>query len=613
MTLAKNGIILLLCFLSMGAMAQSQIVDDSTKQVYGAYTTFFRHFEDIKYNRDHLQKVDTTFGKMHRISMQEKLENKFQNLGFLGTAMRPVFYTPPTDIGIRSGYDAYTPYYITAEDIEYFDTKSPYTPLNVVIGGKGRAVTTIKHTRNINPYWNIGFHFHKINADKQVASTGKGDNHATSTAYYLHTDYQSPNGKYHGLGSISRLNHKVWEQGGIEITEGDPINSYFDEDANVRLDDARSQDFRFGIHIYNQYKLRDIFQLYQSSKFIKNKNFYKDVPLTNDLPFYDQVLINPDSTTDQSQTNQFANEFGIKGDLEKMFYSFFIKFRNVNYISNYQAGKKLYFENSGGFELRYDFDSLQNVKASGEYIIGGFYRFGGAYFNKFFTLEYWRTQSRPAIIEDSYFGNHFFWQQDLATPASDLLKGSLIYANKALRIEPFASVTNVKNNIYYGYDKAPAQAEGSAQLLNIGLDLDFSFFKTIFWENEVIYTRVTGEQEAVNSFRIPEVFVNATLYYGSYWFVDKIYVKIGVDAHYKSAYFAPAYNPVLQQFYLQDDFLIPSYTVLDVFVEFQIDQLTAFLKMEHVNQSRASGYFTYPYYIGQPRVFDIGVRWIFFD
>ena len=609
----RSGLVILFCCLSLGVFAQSNIVDDSTKQVYGAYTTYFQNFEDIKYNKDNLQKVDSTIGNMHRFSVVEKHSNKYQNLGNLGTALRPVFYTLPTQVGIRSGFDAYVPYYITAEEIEYFDTKSPYTPLDVVLGGKGRAVTNVKHTRNITPYWNAGFHFRKINADKQVASFGKGDNQTSSTAYYLHTDYQSPNGKYRGLFSFTRINHKVYEQGGITIPEGDPVNSYFDPNANVNLADAQSQDFRIGLNIYNHYKLRDEFQLYQSFEYIQNRNFYNDNPLGADADFYSQILINPDSTTDQFQTSQVVNEFGIKGDLAKMFYSFFVKFRNVNHFSRYLPNNQQFFENSGGFDLRYDFDSLQFIRSSGEYILGGFYRFGGHYFNKFFTVEYWRTQSRPGIIEDTYFGNHFEWQNNFATPSSDLLKGSLIYKNKFMRIEPFASITNVKNNIYYDYDQTPSQATGAAQLLSFGLNLDLSIGNKIFWENEGIYTDVTGDDEAVNSFRIPELFINSKLYYGSFWFDEKIYIMFGLDGHYKSDLYAPAYNPVLQQFYLQDDFLIPSYVLLDAFIEFQIIHVSVFLKFEHINQKADFGYFTHPYYIGQPRIFDLGVRWMFFN
>ena len=609
----RSGLIFFLLCCSLKVLAQSNIVDDTTQQVYGPYTTFFQTFDDIKYNRDNLNKIDSTIGNMHRYTEVEKLDHKYQNLGVLGSAMHPVFYTPPTQVGIRSGFDAYVPYYLTADKVQFFDTKSPYTLLDVVLGGNGRTVTNIKHTRNITPYLNAGFHFKKINADKQVASSGKGDNQTTSTAYYIHSDYQSPNGKYRGLISLSRINHKVWEQGGITILEEDPINAYFDKDAKVNLQNAQSKDFRIGLHVYNHYKVRNMFQLYQSFEYIQNRNFYTDDPLGPDVEFYDQVLINPDSTNDQSQTNQVINEFGLKGDLAKMFYNFYIKIRNVKHFSRYIPNDLLYFENSGGFNLRYDFDSLQNIRADGEYIIGGYYRFGGAYFMKFFTVEYWRTQSRVAIIEDLYFGNHFEWENNFATPSSDLLKGSLIYRNKFMHVEPFASVTNVKDNMYYDYDQTPSQASGSAQLINFGLNLNFSVWNKIFWENEVIYTEITGDQEAVNSFRIPEIFVNSKLYYGGYWFENKIYMTFGIDAHYKSDYYAPSYNPVLQQFYLQDDFLVPAYLVADAFLEFQIEHFSLFIKFEHINQRKSTGYFTFPHYIGQPRVLDFGVRWQFFD
>ncbi len=609
----RYGILLIFTGLVTHALAQSKIVDDTTKQVYGPYTTFYRTFNDIKYNHDYLHKIDSTVGNLHRFSVVEKSEFRYQNLGNLGTALHPVFYSLPKNVGIRSGFDAYVAYYITAEDIRFYDTRSPYTPVNVVIGGKGRAITNVHHTRNITPYWNAGFHYRRINADKQVASTGRGDNQTASTAYFIHSDYESPNGKYHGLVSFSRLNHKVAEQGGIVIPESDPINSYFDPNADVALENARSQDFRIGLNVYNHYKIRDVFQVYHSFDYVRNRNFYRDEPLGSDREFYDQILINADSTTDESQTGQVINELGLKGDLAKMFYNFYVKFRNVNYRTRYLSGEQLYFENSGGFNLRYDFDSAQYIHAAGEYIIGGYYRFGAEYFNKFFTVEYWRTQSRPAIIEERYFGNHFEWENNFATPASDLLKGSLIYRNKFMRIEPFASVINVQNNIYYGYDKMPTQAEGSARILQFGMKFNLSFANAVFWENEGIYTNLSGDGEAVNSFRIPELFINSKLYYGGYWFNKKLYVMFGVDTNYKSSYYAPAYNPVIQQFYLQDDFLVPSYFLLNAFIEFQIVHVSVYLKMDQLNQSASSGYFTFPHYIGQPRVFDLGIRWLFFD
>ena len=151
-------------------------------------------------------------------------------------------------------------------------------------------------------------------------------------------------------------------------------------------------EIRIEAHVYNHYKLREELQVYQSFQYIQNRNFFTDKPLGQDVQYFDQILINPDSTTDQTQTNQVINEFGIKGDYTKMFYRFFAKFRNVKHRNRYLPSDIRFFENSGGFELRYDFDSAQNIRGSAEYILGGFYKFGGSYFNKFFTVEYWRTQ-----------------------------------------------------------------------------------------------------------------------------------------------------------------------------------------------------------------------------
>ena len=332
-------IIIILSFMITGAFAQSRIIDDSTMQVYGAYTTYYQTFEGILNNEDHLIKVDSTLGEMHRFPTVERLDHKYQDLGNLGTALRPVFYTLPTQVGIRSGFDAYVPYYITAEQTEYYDTKSPFTPLDVVVGGRGRAVTNIKHARNITPYWNAGFYYKKINADKQVASSGKGDNQSNSLAYNLHADYQSPNGKYHGVASLNRINHKVWEQGGIAVPEGSPMIDYFDDNAKVYLINAQSQDFRIGYHLYNHYKIRNELQLYQSFQYVQNRNFFKDKPFGADKSYFENILINPDSTTDQFQTNQLINEFGIKGDYTKMFYRFFVKFRDVKHRSRYVPGE----------------------------------------------------------------------------------------------------------------------------------------------------------------------------------------------------------------------------------------------------------------------------------
>ena len=93
-----------------------------------------------------------------------------------------------------------------------------------------------------------------------------------------------------------------------------------------------------------------------------------------------------------------------------------------------------------------------------------------------------------------------------------------------------------------------------------------------------------------------------------------MWAQIGFDIHWQSAYFAKDYDPVTQQFYLQNDFEIPSYLLADLFVSFKVKRIRWFFKMTNVLQNvEADGYFTTPYYTGQKRTLDFGVNWMFFD
>jgi len=611
--------ILILTFIAGSLFAQSKIIDDSTKQVYGAYTTFYNTFSDIKYNHNNLRNVDTLVYGIHNFTVPDKNQNKIVDLGNLGTATRPVYYKPPEEIGRSSGFNAYEPYYYSSDKIIFFDARSPYTLLDVALGGKNRNYTLVEHNRNITPYLNIGLRFRRISADKQVASARKGDRQTMSTAYYLHADYQSENGKYIGLASISRMNHRVRENGGVKVPEGDPVEDYFDKNAEIYLKNAESKDFRLGIHLYNQYKLADQFQLYYSLETVVNKYYYKDIPLGSnsdsdaDQAFYDQILISDDSTYNKAQFNQFNNEFGLKGDLKDIFYNFYVKFKKLNYKHQFLPVNGEEYEQSGGFNLRYNFDSLQYIHAGGSYLIGGNYRIGGTYYMRFLEVEYWRTDYRPSVIENTYFGNHYEWHNHFKSTKSDFLRGSITLNYKGIKLKPTISLMNIQDNIYYNTDKMPAQASGSARIISPGLVFNFRVFKKIFFESEVIFTNISGDDEAVNSFRIPEWFANSKLYFSGPLFNSALYLESGIQMHYKSAYYAPSYAPSIQQYYIQDEYLLPSYVVADIFADFRIDTFTMFIKYTYLNQKKLGGYFTAPDYIGQKRTLDFGVRWMFFD
>src|SRR5690606_25219450 len=90
----------------------SQILDDSTQLVYGAYTTYYTTFERIKNNDFRLTKIDTLVENLHNFEFVSR-DYRYQDLGVIGTSMKPVFYEPPKQIGAYAGFTSYEPYYIT--------------------------------------------------------------------------------------------------------------------------------------------------------------------------------------------------------------------------------------------------------------------------------------------------------------------------------------------------------------------------------------------------------------------------------------------------------------------------------------------------------------------
>jgi len=105
------------------------LLDDSTKMVYGPMTTLSYYERDIKRNNLILYAQDTSLNNFHNYDPVAKSNWKYQDLGNIGSATKPVFYELPDIIGTRSGFSAYDLYHRNPEDQAYFDTKSPFTEM----------------------------------------------------------------------------------------------------------------------------------------------------------------------------------------------------------------------------------------------------------------------------------------------------------------------------------------------------------------------------------------------------------------------------------------------------------------------------------------------------
>jgi hypothetical protein len=405
----------------------------------------------------------------------------------------------------------------------------------------------------------------------------------------------------------------VDESGGIDDSNFETIDDYFGENVNVNLENANSSELNVQYFLYQQYSLKNYFTIYNEFSRSLVSNYFEDANLSAESSFFDQILFNTDRTYHKDKFRTLTNEAGIKGDWKNAFYNAYFRYRQTNFVPSYLQQNETRNETYLGGSLRYDNDSTYYLEVSGELMNNGNHKLAGVYENRFWELSYRRFMYEPGAIQERYFGNHYEWDLNFAPVQSDNFKGIFKLDFNRLRLRPQMTVSNLFNYIYFDLDKRPAQVGNSVQLYSPGVEVKFNITPYLHWNTTFIYTIKSGSEEAKNAFRIPTLFINSNLYYSRFLFKNKLLTTIGFDTHFRNAYFADGYDPVTQQFYIQNGFEIPGYFLVDAYVNIKIGTVKVFLKMTYLNQGQLSGYFVTPYYTGQSRVLDLGLSWMFYD
>ena len=113
---------------------------------------------------------------------------------------------------------------------------------------------------------------------------------------------------------------------------------------------------------------------------------------------------------------------------------------------------------------------------------------------------------------------------------------------------------------------------------------------------------------------LPIFVTRQTIYYGFSMFKKALYLQVGVDFLYNTDYYANAYNPVLQQFNLQNNRKIGNYPYLDVFVRAKLNRFQFSVKATHVWAGLFGyDYYLVPHYPAKDFGFALGVLWHFYD
>ncbi|WP_340077890.1 putative porin [Leptobacterium sp. I13] len=195
---------------------------------------------------------------------------------------------------------------------------------------------------------------------------------------------------------------------------------------------------------------------------------------------------------------------------------------------------------------------------------------------------------------------------------------SLVFNSKKwVNIE--ASYTQMDNYTYFASvtqelgdtipEIIPFQNTEPINYLKVKLNKEFKIGKFAL-NNTVMYQAVNQEQEIFN---VPELVTRNTLYFSDHLFNKAMFLQAGVTFKYFSEYYMDGYNPLLSEFYSQNQEKLGGFPLIDLFINAKVRQTRIYLKAEHLNSP-----FTEPNFYSAPnhpyRDFTIrfGLIWNFF-
>jgi hypothetical protein len=606
-----------------GLRTRSRVIDDTTKQVYGPTTTHYFFEEDYFYNRIKAYPVDTVIRNFHRFNYVQRNNNLYQDLGNIGTAIQPIYNQMPATVGVTPGFDAYNLYW-DSEKVKYFDTKSPYSNMHVILGGKGRSMTRVVYSRNINPQWNFGFDYRGLFIDKLIQRSGKGDRHVRSNYYDLFTSYKSKDSTYSLFFNYQRNFQQSDEYGGVRVEDSLSWSELFRVNAQPWLTEAESNDKRSNVHLYQQYRLGGGFQLYHKIDLYHQQNQFRDTYTSEPDEYFDAVVVDSARSRDQINFRSIRNEMGIKGNLLKLFYNGYAAVRSYSMDYRYFYEEYLPVQTKGdelyvGGRMELQLDSLVTINGEAELLLDNNYRIVGSIRTKWFEAGIKRAVAKASFLHQAYRGSHDIWIKNFINTEYNELRGNLIYRSDFISVYPGLRFVTLRNYIFFkegdfNSDQRvlPVQSTGFQTYSSPELRLTITPVKNLTLSGYGVYTRML--ENAEDAIQLPELFVNGQLAYANIWFNGNFDFQIGVDVHYKSSYFAPGYDPVIQSFYTQQQFKVPDFPVLDIFLNAKIKRGRIFLKYNNVLKA-FSDYAAVPtpFYPGIKNFLDFGFDWSFYD
>ena len=527
--------------------------------------------------------------------------------------------------------------YMELEDISYYEVPTPFTELMYKSAFEQGQILDAFFTTNTSKQFNFSI------AYKGLRSLGKYQHILTSTGNFrFTTNFKTKNGRYFARAHMVTQDLLNEENGGItdadieNFESGNPEfidRSVFDpafEDAESILRGKR-------FHLDHHYKL------------IQNKDSLSNSSLRigNLVTFTDKYY-----QYDQNNANEeffgeaFTNTIQERTTLEDFYAELnavyenstlgkikaFVGYNNFNYgydklvqlngstITNRLKGDVI--SAGGGYSNtigRFHLDGKFGINVSGDFT--GNFLSGKLSYNQnedFDVAAIVNINSRAPnynylLYQSDYL--NYNWQNDFENVQTKSL-GFLFSAPKIADIE--LDYTTINNYTYFSNTSIdettktirPFQTDQAINYFRVKLSREFNYGK-FYLNNTIRYQTVLDGEGVLN---VPDLVIRNTLYYANHFFKgNALFLQTGITCSYFTKYNMNAYDPLLAEFYVQNDTELGGFPRLDFFINFKVRQTRVFVKAEHFNSSFTGyNFYSAPNYPYRDFVVRFGLVWNFF-
>ncbi len=614
-------------------IAFGQILDDSTRQVYGFKTVGFRLERDIFLNDTTYQTPDTTLGYVHRVHPVEISKYAFQDLGNIGSATRSLCFTNPETAAVQIGFKAFDLYRQKKTDVKYYNTRSPYTLLRYLQTNRGGAYLDFIHSQNITPRLNITLDVRRTASSKQInPGPNREERLINGWNTLFSTNYVSENKRYTAIAHYNQLNFQQIEQGGIFYDRNqflfplDSVSLY-----RNKIGSASSRTIKNSWYGLQQMQLASGFDVFHRLEIERNSAGFRDGNITTNIDpkFYGFMSSTPDTIDWRIRDYTVQNAVGLKGYYKGYLGNIFVKHRyiaaNLRDTTTFRYTDNVLRRNEfllgGGIRASLK-DSLVVLNATAEINLPQSFVLHSTLKFQNLLLGFSLTNTIPDLIYTRFTTPEYAWNNDFKNQTATSFSAAYSAQFGKFALSLFGKADLIDNYLYFDSNQLPNQkVDGALTIFRGGVKSNFNLGK-FYFDTE---SALASSSNAV--FPVP-TFTNNLLVYYEFTYAKVLDLRIGLDNFYQSVYYAPAYNPVIQQFYIQNQTQVWGYNLTDAFVSFMVNKVKLSFKFAHLNQGIFPGvrvnenninvrsnkaFIITPDYPGLRRSFNIRVEWPLFD